>query len=70
MIGVLLIVLAWAAIVALRISGRRLPGLFLGVAVLATLLAALALQPSSDAAAWIAFGLTVVVATGLWRVLP
>jgi hypothetical protein len=70
MIGVLLIAAFWALVVVAWISGRRLPGPAFAVAILATLLAALALQPFSDAAAWIALGLTVVVATVLWTVLP
>jgi hypothetical protein len=70
MIGVLLIAAFWAAVVALRVSGRRIPGLALGVAVLATLIAALALQPASDAAGWIALGLTAAIATAAWLHLP
>lgn len=70
MIGVLLILAFWALVVAFGVAGHRLPGRTLVAAILATLLAALALQPSSDAAGWIALGLTVAVATALWTVLP
>jgi hypothetical protein len=70
-IGVLLIaLLAWSALGAFWVSQRRVPGPALVAAVLATLLAALALQPYSDAAGWIALGLTTVIATALWLVLP
>ena len=70
MIGVLLIGAFWALVAGFWIAGRRLPGPAFAAAVLASLLAALALQPASDAAAWIAFGLTVVIATALWTVVP
>jgi uncharacterized membrane protein len=70
MIGILLIAAFWALVAAAWISGRRIPGLAFAAAILGTLLGALALQPFSDAAAWIAFGLTVVVATVLWTVVP
>jgi hypothetical protein len=69
-IGVLLIVAFWATVVALRVAGRRLPGLPLGVAIVATLIAALALQPASDAAGWIALGVTALIATSAWLFLP
>lgn len=70
MIGVLLIAAFWALVAAAWVSGRRLPGPALAAAVLATLLAALALQPFSDTAGWIALGLVALVATALWTVLP
>jgi hypothetical protein len=69
-IGVLLIGAFWALVAGFWITGRRLPGPAFVAAVLGSLLAALALQPHSDTAGWIALGLTVVVATALWTVVP
>lgn len=45
---------------------RRIPYGFVAIAIVVALLAALALQPFSSLAGWIAFGLVFLIAAALW----
>ncbi|WP_445151114.1 hypothetical protein [Baekduia sp. Peel2402] len=45
---------------------RRIPYGFAGVAIVVALVVALALQPFSSLAGWIAFGLVVLISLVLW----
>jgi hypothetical protein len=68
LIGALLIGAFWALVLALSLTGRRLPLSVAALGLTVLLLAALALQPRVHAAGWVALVATFLVVAVLYAV--